>query len=190
MGAIALIGLKHCGKSSVGLNLAWLLKCPFHDADHLLEEYYFLHYPCRKRLACREIYIKLGKQKFDPLQFETLQHFFANQKNNTQFVLALGGGAADLAEIESLLQNCLVVLLQESLERLFARIVRRGLPPFLKAANLEQSFAKFQKQSDARLQNYRRWADVSVSCNGCESEEIAQQILLALQQKRYSTKKA
>ena len=190
MGAIVLVGLKHCGKSSVGLNLAWLLKCPFHDADHLLEEYYFLHYSCKNRLTCREIYIKLGKQQFDPLQFETLQHFFANQKNNSGFVLALGGGAADVAGIESLLQNCLVVLLQESLERLFARIVRRGLPPFLKAANLEQSFAKFQKQSDARLQNYRRWADFSISCNGCESEEIAQQILLALQQKRYSTKKA
>ena len=191
MKAIVLVGLKHSGKSSVGLSLAWLLKCPFYDADHLLEEYYFLHYRCQKKHTCREIYGRLGKQEFDQLQLQTVEHFFANQKHSgsLQFVLALGGGAADIAEIGNLLhsQNCLIIFLQEQLERLFERIVRRGLPPFLKADSPEQSFAKFQEQSETRLQSYRHWANFSVWCNRNECEEIAQQILLILQEKRYDT---
>ena len=141
VGCIAFVGLKHSGKSSVSRLLSSSLQRPCYDADALLENWYCARHG--QKLSCRAIYFAVGKDSFDALQFDVLQGFFAQHRvaadGMPQYrcsILSLGGGAADVEPIGSLLRarDCLVVLLEEELSLLFERIVESGLPPFLQSS--------------------------------------------------------
>ena len=161
--SIVIVGLKHCGKSSVGRLLAERLQRPYYDADGLLEQHYWARH--RRYFGVREIYDQLGKEGFDQIQVQVLEEFFAHYDLDVPPILSLGGGAGDLDEIGRLLETCLVVLLEEELALLFQRIASGGLPPFLRAArNSEAAFAQFCELSAPRLQRYRAWADLILCC--------------------------
>ncbi|WGK68242.1 shikimate kinase [Candidatus Haliotispira prima] len=180
--SIVIIGLKHCGKSSVARILAKHLRRPHYDTDNLLEELYFAEQG--KRLNFREIYAKLGKQRFDQLQMSVLKNFFDRQHSGGFWprlpLLSLGGGAGDLPEVGHLLdgENCLVVLLEENPELLFERISATGLPSFLSdAEGPEEAFLKFCRLSEQRLVRYRDWAEFRILCRDRGQEEVALELL-------------
>src|SRR3989338_2165166 len=86
---IILIGMKGCGKSTVGKLLAEKLNIPFIELDDELEK---VHFQTKKyKLTFREIYQKYFQKYFRDLESSVLIRIAVEQENKN-FVLACGGG--------------------------------------------------------------------------------------------------
>jgi shikimate kinase len=155
-----LIGIKHCGKTTVGRLIAGKWGVPFFDLDDLVEK------ACTEQtgslLSCRDIYREYGKPGF--LRYEeeaakrlvdltygpggssggvsgaagTVANFAAGGASGappgTVAVAALGGGTIENRRAMTVLEGFgLFVLLDAAPEVLFERIKRKGIPPFLAA---------------------------------------------------------
>lgn len=77
---IYLIGFMGCGKTTVGMRLAKILKYKFIDLDELIEE--------RTGKKISEIFEEEGQQGFRQLETETLKYISSREK----IVIATGGG--------------------------------------------------------------------------------------------------
>lgn len=171
---VVLMGLKHCGKTSVGKLLGSRLGIPFFDADDLLTERYRRDFPKSGSTAVPAIYRELGKAGFDRLQLETLTDFFSASAGS-RFVLALGGGCADLDGLEELLRDSDCFLLRERIGLLYERIRRKGCPPAFLAGSGDP-LERFRLLAEARLERYQSWAGYTVECAGRPVLSIAEEI--------------
>ena len=85
---IVLIGMKGCGKTTIGKLLAERLQIAFIDSDTEIEK---MHRRNRgEAIAFREIFRRYGEKYFHALDTETLKHI-AREAGNTGFVFACGG---------------------------------------------------------------------------------------------------
>ncbi|MBI3954897.1 AAA family ATPase, partial [Candidatus Gottesmanbacteria bacterium] len=86
---IVLIGMKGCGKSTVGKLLAERLKIQFIELDCELEK---IHYQVKKeKIFFREIYQKYGQTYFRKLETKALK-MLLREFVDKNYVLACGGG--------------------------------------------------------------------------------------------------
>ncbi|MDR0932210.1 MAG: shikimate kinase [Victivallales bacterium] len=147
---IILAGIKHCGKSTIGQLLARHWHAPFVDTDSEIEKEF--HRQTGQHAKIREIYLAVGEEKFRRAE-EKVIGVLADMPGFK--VIALGGGAVDnrFVDMELLRKLGFGIWLDIAPEIAYARIVRRGLPPFLASAtDPQEEFQKICKQREARFQ--------------------------------------
>lgn len=122
---IVLMGIKHCGKTSLGKMTAKALNLPFLDLDDLLEE----QYSKERVFSFRELYMKLGETGFRELEIKAVNSITMNEEG----ILALGGGTIEnVSAMETVKKADLLVFLDTEEKVLYKRIKKNGFPSFLK----------------------------------------------------------
>lgn len=148
---VALCGIKHCGKSTLGRQLADYFHAPFRDTDSMLEVI--------SGQTVRELFRTLGETAFR--EFEATSVYKLLHGLRSPSVVAFGGGlpsnpfvpTADLKKIG------FVIHLELDPHEAFRRVKANGLPPFL--ASSEDPETAFCAMCEERAASYRAVADRS-----------------------------
>jgi shikimate kinase len=174
---VVLIGMKHCGKTTIGQALARRWECGFADIDPLMEA---MH-ACDKNehLSVREILSKYGEEHFRRMEGMVISDLYMKmEQSGTQMVVAVGGRTALNDTVNRLLDGIGPrVCLEVAPDELWRRIQQSGIPPWLDAKNPERAFRKL---CDERLPHYRALADVVIAVDGLTPQEAAARISEAL----------
>ncbi len=160
---IVLMGMKHCGKTTLGAMLARRLSREFFDLDRVVEgiEAERLGRP----VTAREIYRLRGKEAFQALEERALREILGTGSGGADgVVVALGGGTIENGAALAILREAgILVFLDEDEEVLFRRIEAGGLPPFLEGSSPRESFHDLYEK---RTSLYRERADLRVDLRG------------------------
>jgi|GEM_PF-473428 shikimate kinase len=175
---VILIGMKSCGKTTVGRLLARRLGVPFIDMDTQIEQLH--HQQTGEKLPFREIFKRYGRDYFRRLETAALQQV-ADSHGSDSFVLATGGGLPMEEQNRQILRRLgTVVFLDVRQDVLLARIVARGIPAFFPYPDdPRRSLAELL---DARRPVYRALATVTIECRGESPSAVVRKILRQLQQ--------
>jgi shikimate kinase len=170
---IVLMGMKHCGKSTLASRLAEATGRRFYDTDDVLEEVYRRR--TGTRYTCREIFSLHGEAYWDELELAALKTLAERLAHcDAAAVIALGGRTAMNAEAQPVLRRLgTTVLLEVDPDELYRRVEAGGIPPFLDPADPAGSFARLCEQ---RLAVYRELADVVVPLTGLSASEALQKL--------------
>ncbi|HOW17891.1 MAG TPA: shikimate kinase [Phycisphaerae bacterium] len=164
---VVLIGMKHCGKSTIGAALARRWGCPFYDVDEMIEA----THACEsgRRLTAREIFVQFGEDYFHKIEGRVVCELYMKLfEPDSTHVVALGGRTAMNEGIRELLDGIgLTVYLQVAPEELLARVKRAGMPPFLDEADPVGDFLLLCRQREPQ---YERLADLTVNLDGLDVE--------------------
>ena len=172
--SVILTGFKGCGKSVSGKRLAELMDCGFVDLDERIEQLYEQKH--KQKLTFREIYRKVGPERFRSLEREALTRVDAE----TEQVIAVGGGTMMNFQSRQRLQKMgRVVLILVEPEVLITRILADGMPAIFDAENPRASFDALYAE---RMPVYKQVADLQVETTGLDIEQSAQKIYEALQE--------
>ena len=126
--SIILIGMKGCGKTTIGTLLAEKLQLPFIDADTEIEKMH--RRETGEALSFRQIFKNYGAEYFRALETRTLQHI-AKECGNMDFVFACGGQTPLYEENQQILATLgKIIFLQVETEVLLQRILAQGIPAF------------------------------------------------------------
>ncbi|MFV0341254.1 MAG: shikimate kinase [Parachlamydiaceae bacterium] len=165
---VVLCGMGGCGKTTIGQKISEKFSVPFLDTDRLIENAYANK---GQKLTCREIYIKEGAEKFR--QFEKEQ--ILNLESEGTWVLATGGGTFDDPEnVAALKKYGTIVFLKCSLEVLWDRMQRTGMPAYLDKSD---SYHAFMKLLLIRSHYYEKAANGIVNCHQLTPEEIVWEVM-------------
>ncbi len=176
---IVLIGMKHCGKSTVGTALSERLGCAFYDVDALIEE---MHARDRNvRLSVRDIFSRYGEDAFHRLEAEAVDELHSELgRTDRRAVIALGGRTALNTRVRDLLPALgMKVYLRVKPETLYARIEQGGIPPFLQGADPAAAFMKLYHEREPQ---YRRLADVVVDLDGLDVASCVDGVLATIEE--------
>ena len=175
---VILIGMKHCGKSTLGAALAARWGCAFHDVDRLLEE----HHACTtgQRLSVREIFATGGEAAFGELEAQVVAALALQLDGTTApQVVALGGRTVLNERVSALLSGLgTIVYLAVSPEEMFARVLKGGLPPFL---NNEDPVMQFLELYKERVPHYQRLANLTVDLDGLDVATATEKLCRAFE---------
>ena len=162
---VILIGMKHCGKSTLGAALAARWVCPFHDVDRMIEDYHTAE--TGQLLSVREIFSAEGEAHFHRLEAKAITDLYLRLDDKTPSVVAVGGRTALNTKVDLLIQTMgVVVFLEVSPEEMFARVLRGGLPSFIDENDPEKHFTELYKE---RAPHYRRLARLTVNLDGLDA---------------------
>jgi shikimate kinase len=177
MKSIVLMGMKHCGKTTLGKMLAPRLALPFIDLDHRIEEIARERWGGAEKI--RDLYGRLGKEGFAILEAEALERTAEDlTRRRSPCVLALGGGTIENpGGLKFLAGLVRFFYLEEDEDVLFARISSGGVPPFLDPLSPRESFRKLY-QNRAAL--YRDRADVILDLRNLTPLEGLEKLLAAV----------
>ena len=176
---IVLAGMKHCGKSTTGAALAARWECPFVDIDRKIEAEY--ERATGERMTVRDIYKIHGEDYFTKLEVRVV-HDLATQLADTdaKHVAALGGPTPMNPEVQEALHELgLVVYLRMPTDKLFERVKRSGIPPFLDPADPERDFASLCAK---REPHYLRLADLVVDVDGLGVESVVDLVIRRIEE--------
>ena len=173
------MGLKHCGKSSIGRFIADREGSSFADLDSLVMD------RARREgfASVRELYRTVGLSVFQEYELEALESFF-DQGQGSGFVLSLGGGMADNQTAMDLTKSCgKMVYLRVREPVLLGRILHGGLPPFLQGDDPpELIFHRMYQRRDAV---YSQYADFIVELPDRPLEENRGLVYSVLKEQGY-----
>ena len=148
---IVLCGIKHCGKTTVGREIAAVLDIKFVDSDDLIVE------KDGGNRSVREIFAAEGEDFFRKLEAQVLSEL---AESGSRKVIALGGGALSNPFVSEEVKTKLgfKVWLDTDDKIAFARIVEKGLPPFLQ--NADDPEQAFRAMNVARKAVFARQCEV------------------------------
>ena len=170
---VILIGMKHCGKTTLGSALAARWDCPFYDIDRMIEEYNTAE--TGEQLSVRQIFTNGGEGRFRELEAKAVCDLFLRLgKSERSNVVAVGGRTALNKKVEALLSAMgLVVYLDVSPDEMFTRVTRSGLPPFVDENDPENHFLQLHKE---RAPHYRRLAHLTVNLDGLDVDAALEKL--------------
>ena len=176
---IVLMGIKHCGKSTLGKLLSEEKGWQFYDIDYLTEE----QYNANHEKSFREIYEKEGKTIFQNLEAISTCKLSAKIRSSGHAVIALGGGTIENhIAMHCISSYALLVYLEEKPELLFERIFRNGLPLFLLDGDPYEEFLRIYEK---RSKIYQEYADLIVNINGKNIQEALEELKGQLKESVY-----
>ena len=178
---IVLIGMKGCGKTTLGTLLAEQLQLAFIDSDSEIEKMHKLER--REALSSREIFKKYGEEYFNTLETRTLRHI-AKEFGNTDFVFACGGRTPLQEENQEILAHLgNIIYLNIEKKVLLERYSALGTPPFFPYQHdPERSLDELLTQ---RVPVYKTLADITIDIDEGPPEEVMTAIMTEL--KAYGT---
>ena len=171
---IVLCGIKHCGKSRLGVALAKTLGVPFFDTDALLE--------ADAGKPVRALYKEVGEPRFRELEAQTIRKFIAAAPSPA--VVALGGGVVSNPALapDDLHALGLLVWMDVPVPTAFERMAREGLPPFL--ADKPDPLGEFNRICDVRRPVFRAAAEAVLELpEVLPVEEAIDRLLIVLESK-------
>lgn len=177
--AIALVGLKHVGKSSVGRLLAAATARAFVDSDdEIVRRYAATRTDLQEaRKTPREVYQTEGADRFKALESEAITSILGHAES---VVIATGGGICDNdTAYPLLLAQCTTVFLDDDIDVLYKRATRRGLPAFL---DTQRPYRHFVELSTRRRARYLESATYRVDASGRSVKEVTAMVLEILKQ--------
>ncbi len=158
-----IIGIKHCGKSTVGLKLSEAMNIPFYDLDEIIEN--------AVKMSVREFYKSQGKEKFQLAETEAIKTL---QTYKGGFICATGGGICDNKEAYNLLKKLgNSIYINTSFKTVYERIIKNGIPPFLKSDNPKTEFEELYTR---RNRLYNQMAYIEIDGNNVSPIEITDKI--------------
>ena len=164
--SIVLMGLKHSGKSSFGRQLAGEFQRDFLDLDDIIET----TYRSDRLVSCREIYLRHGKEYFMELEGEAAERLAA-RLDDRAIVAALGGGTGENERaMNAIVGHGVLVYINDTEDRLFERIMKRGRPAFLPEEDPERAFHELYQK---RHLIYADFADAIAQIDGARDEAYA-----------------
>jgi len=158
---IVLIGMPGAGKSTIGPQLAGILKMEYIDTDSIIKE--------REKKNLADLVNEYGHEKFLEIQEEVVLGL--DVKNH---VIATGGSIVyNKRAMEHLKANGIVIYLKLELDEVKLRVdqSRRF------ARNLKQDFDDIYFE---RVPLYEKYADITVSCSGKGINAIIDEIQNAI----------
>jgi shikimate kinase len=177
MKSIVLMGLKHCGKTTLGKMLSVRLSLPFIDLDHRIAELAENRRDGGGKI--RDLYSRLGKEGFMLLEEEALRGVAEELTlKHKPCVIALGGGTIEnIKGLKTLAGLVHFFYLEEDEEVLFHRIEAGGIPPFLDPLAPRESFHRLYQK---RVALYRARADVVLDVRNLTPLEGFEKLLAAV----------
>ena len=153
---LVLCGVKHCGKSSVGAEIAAILDLDLTDTDAEIVG------ADPEHRSVREIFTAEGETEFRRREAAVLARLAADPVRR---VIALGGGALSNPFVSETVRAGLgfLVWLDVDDDVAYERIARAGLPPFLAAA--ADPRAEFAAMNRGRREVFARFADARVDAD-------------------------
>ena len=159
---IILIGPPGSGKSSVGKELANLMKLPHIDTDSLIET------KVGKRIS--DIFLEDGESKFREIEREVV----LQSLNLESAVISLGGGSVLDSEVaEKLRHESNVIYLEVSISNAAPRVGFNADRPLL-VANPRQQWLKLM---EARKSIYEELGSKQISTDNRKPKEIAKELV-------------
>lgn len=171
---VVLCGIKHCGKSRLGVALAETLGVPFFDTDALLE--------ADAGKPVRALYKEVGEPRFRELEAQAIRKFIAAAPSPA--VVALGGGVVTNPALapDDLHALGLLVWMDVPVPTAFERMAREGLPPFL--ADKPDPLGEFNRICDVRRPVFRAAAEAVLELpEVLPVEEAIDRLLIVLESK-------
>ena len=166
-GAIALVGMPGCGKSTVGRQLARQLGWRFVDSDHEIER--------QIGGSIRTFFEQQGEVAFRDLE----QQMIAKLTQQTEMVLATGGGAAlREANRRALKAGCKVVYLRSRPQELFRRLRHDTQRPLLQVTDPLKRLRDLFHERDPL---YRDAADFLIETGRPSVPNLVNMILMQLE---------
>lgn len=157
---IILTGMMGSGKTSVGLELAKILKCDFFDLDEIIEKKYG---------KITQIFKDKGENYFREIETSELKNF----KNNGAFVLSTGGGAVLKEENLEILKSLgEVFYLSADAQTIYDRVKEQTQRPLL---NTKDPKKTIEDILSSRLEKYEKSGEKIVTDNK-NIEQIAREI--------------
>lgn len=167
---IALGGIKHTGKSTVGKILCEELSVPFQDLDHLIMKI------LPPRWTIRKWFREKGAAGFMNKERDALKAYLQDGDDESIRILALGGGTLENPEALALLREYKVpiLVLNEEADVLYRRIILNGIPPFLDKDHPEESFKALYKK---RTKTLLSQGDHIINIHGLDQQQSAEQVI-------------
>lgn len=157
---IALIGVKHCGKSTLGKKRAAEESNEFYDIDDVILEI--------SGKTPRFLYDEGGSSLFQKWETAAIQKICSILVNGKKYIIATGGGFCDNEEAISLLKPyCSFVYIQVSEHTAWSRIVESAerdgrFPSYITRENPQteaDAAAVFHRFYVKRIEKYEKLAD-------------------------------
>ncbi len=162
---IILIGMPGSGKSTVGVILAKRIGFHFIDTDLLIQ--------AQEKCRLQQIIDTQGLQNFRQIEEQIL---LTLQAEHT--IIATGGSVVySEAGLETLGKTGLLIFIQVSLTALQKRIADMGQRGLVMAKN--QTFAQLYQE---RTPLYEKFADLTISGEGMNAEQVAEKIETEIEQ--------
>jgi shikimate kinase len=163
---LVLIGFMGSGKSSVGRELAKRRNYRFVDTDSMIRHKYALSIP--------EIFSRYGESFFREAEYEVLVRL----RGSSWMIIATGGGIIVQPRNLPLLRGLgLVVWLSADQSTIMDRVGKSTHRPMLNQANPQESIARLLAE---RAPLYRQVADLQIETNGLTHSQVADRIILGL----------
>ena len=179
---VILLGMKHCGKSTVGRALAERWDCPFHDVDDRIEADHRTE--TGQPMTVRQIFTTRDEKYFHQIEQSAIRSLSDELRNTGRpAVLALGGRTPLERAIQDLLPELgTCIYLKVDPEELFRRIEQNGLPPFLEMSN---PLAELVRLIEKREPAYEQIAELTVELGGLNPAESVDRILKRLEEHQH-----
>ncbi len=170
---IILIGMKACGKSTVGKLLARKLGIEFLELDQEIEKVHLMNR--KKKLNFREIFKKHGAIYFRQLESKILKNISREEKEK-KFVLSCGGGTPLNESNQEILKELgKVIFLDVDKIVLLPRILKHGVPAFFPYPNNPKK--SLDELLEKRKPIYEKTADKTISFDDETPEELVKKII-------------
>ncbi|WP_105618138.1 shikimate kinase [Vallitalea okinawensis] len=155
---IVLIGFMGSGKSSIGRDLAYLLKMDFYDSDNVIEH--------QQQKTIPYIFMNLGEEYFRAEEVKTIKEL--SEKKNV--VIATGGGViTDQRNIQALRSNGVLIYLRADCDHIYNNVKDDHNRPLLQT---DQPYETMKALLNSRHQAYEKASDIQVDVSGKSIPEI------------------
>lgn len=166
---IALIGLKSCGKSTVGPLLAKALGYQCIDTDTLIEDYFVSQ--GHKHTSFKLIHQTVGEDEFRRIETYVLQSALPTLRDT---VVCTGGGTLlNPVNTELLKHYCQVIHLDVTQSEL-AKRWQQSPPGFIDSNQLEQQLHDYYQNRQPLM---IKVADLTIACDEMTPDEITSSLL-------------
>lgn len=162
-------GLPKSGKTAIGKMVADKLHYPFIDTDRWIEEAYLQETGLSR--SCRDIFRFEGEAAFRQREKEQISRLQPLEDH----VIAIGGGSLSLPENREVLRSIgYLIYLQTSVDLLWERVSRNGIPAYLDANDPKKSFFAL---CEKRIPLYKQTAHDIIDTDGFSFHDIAERII-------------
>ncbi len=160
---IVLTGMMGAGKSTIGKALSKILKdYTFIDVDNVIVDI--------EGMTISEIFEKKSEEYFRTIEKEIIQELSQEE----DLIIALGGGAYENKETREILEeNCKVIYLKSTVDRLFNRIKDDKNRPLLQCENPK---SKLEELLKLREPNYLK-AEYIIETDNKNIDDITKEII-------------